>query len=418
MRLSLFPARLLLTMSIVALAYASDEGVAVAPDWPCWRGPSGNNHSADPNPPLVWNVATNIEWKVAVHGRGHASPCIVGDRIFLASADEQSGTQFILCFDRRDGTLRWRKDCHHGVLPSIHTNNSHASATPACNGNAIFIVFSSDDQLYVAAVSVDGELRWKKQIGKFQHANGYGSSTVLFDNLLIIANDNQADPCLVALQQSDGQIAWRMPRSKSDNSATPLVAKVAGRPQLLLNGTNALVSYDPTTGVEIWRATHNTEIAANTIVCDSECVYASGNVPEKLLMCVRADGQGDVTESHVLWRKNRSNPYVPSPLVDNELLFTLLDAGMMVCREARTGRELWKRRLEGTFFASPVLAAGRIYALNDVGTTYVLRAAPTFELLATNELNEPCMATPAICGGHVYIRTAEHLYCIGPTNDR
>jgi outer membrane protein assembly factor BamB len=350
-------------------------------------------------------------WKTAVPGLGHASPCVVGNRIFIASADETAETQFLLCYCRLDGELLWRTDLHQGKLPHRHENNSHASATPACDGQAVVVPFATGEELWVSGVSLDGAILWQKSVGRFRHANGYGSSPALFQNLVIISNDNQAEPSLVALDRSDGQVIWRTPRPHSDNSGTAIVATVSGRPQLVINGANALVSYDPASGAELWRASHNTEVCANTVAFDDECVFASGNVPEKLLMAVRADGRGDVTRSH-LWRTNQSNPYVPSPLVCGDLLFTVLDSGTVLCRAARTGQEIWKKRIEGTFFSSPVAAGGMIYALNNSGTMYVLRAARQYELIAENRLDEACFATPAICNGHIYIRSVEHLYCI------
>jgi outer membrane protein assembly factor BamB len=386
-------------------------------DWPCWRGPAGNNHSADLDPPVHWSASNNIRWKVEVPGRGHASPCVVGDKIYLASANEPENAQSLICLDRQNGTLLWQTELHRGSLPTIHNLNSHASATPACDGSVIVTLFVNADQLWASGVEIDGTLRWQTPVSAFRHSNGYGSSPALYGNLVIVSSDNQEEPCLVALRRSDGHVVWKIPRPNSDNSASPLVAEVAGRPQLLLNGAKAVMSFDPATGEEIWHVNHDTDIAANTMTFDKDCVYASGNVPEKLVIAIRADGQGDVSESHVLWRVNRDNPYVPSPLVCGDLLFALLDAGTVTCREAHSGEEIWKERLGGTFFASPVAANGNVYAVNDAGVMFVFRAARDYELVATNDIGEPCVATPVICGGSIYLRTEHHLICIG-TDER
>ena len=256
-------------------------------------------------------------------------------------------------------------------------------------------------------------MRWQKSIGGFRHANGYGSSPALFDELVIIANDNQDDPSLVALVRNDGRVAWRIARPNSDNSGTPVVANVAGRTQLLLNGANVVVSYDPASGKELWRVSHGCEVAANTMTFDDQCVYASGNVPEKMLMAIRADGEGDITETHVLWHTNQSNPYVASPLGCGDRLVTVLDAGTEARRKARTGVELWKRRLSGNFFSSPVFAGGHIYAASELGVTYVFDAtSDKFKSIAENDVGETCMATPAISDDAIYLRTQSHLYCI------
>jgi outer membrane protein assembly factor BamB len=382
-------------------------------DWPCWRGPNGDNHSCSQHPPVEWSASNNVLWKAAVPGLGHASPCIVGDRIFLASADEITQTQFLICLDRRNGQQLWRVDLGQGKLPPKHEKNSHASATPACDGCFVYLLLANADQLWASAVSVDGKLAWQRSVGDFKHVNGYGSSPAMFGQLVIVANDNEIDPSLAALDRSDGHIVWQVKRPTSDNSATPVVATIAGRPQLLLNGANAVVSYDPATGDEIWRVNHSTEVAACTIAFDDSCVYASGNVPDKFMLGIRADGRGDVTNANVLWSTHEANTYVPSPLICDQLLFVVVDSGTAYCRDARSGEVLWKHRLGGSFFASPVAAGGNIYAVNDTGITYVFRGANSFELVAQNDIGESCVATPVFAGDRLYLRTVSALYCIG-----
>lgn len=381
-------------------------------DWPCWRGPSGDNRSTARNPPVEWSATRNVAWKVDVPGRGHASPCVVGTKIFIASAEESADTQFLLCYDRVGGQQSWRVDLHHRALPSIHNNNSHASATPACDGEAVYTAFASGGELTVSAISLDGKILWQKSAGRYQHANGFGSSPVLFDRLVIVASDNQLEPSIVAFDKSNGRVAWHASRSKSDNSATPVIGVVAGRTQLLLNGARLVASYDPQTGKVLWRVSHDTEVAACTMAFDELNAYASGNVPEKNLLCIRADGRGDVGESHVRWKTNQLITYVPSPLVVGHHLFAVTDSGLAWCRDAESGTVVWKERLDGTFFSSPVFAAGLIYATNDAGVTHVFRAADKFETLAANDVEEPCMATPVICGDCIYMRTSTHLFCI------
>jgi outer membrane protein assembly factor BamB len=382
-------------------------------DWPCWRGPTSDNHSIATNPPVEWSVTKNIAWNVEVPGRGHASPSVVGDKIFIASADESAETQFLLCYDRVGGKQLWKVDLHHRPFPAIHKNNSHASATPACDGQAVYTAFVSGGELTVSSVSLDGKTLWQKSAGQYQHANGFGASPVLYDHLIVVASDNQIEPSLVALDRLDGRAVWRTLRPKSDNSATPVVAVVAGRPQLLLNGARLVASYDPLNGNELWHVTHNTEVAACTMAFDESSVFASGNVPEKNLLCIRANGHGDVGESQVRWKTNQLVTYVPSPLAVDGYLFAVTDSGLAWCRDTATGDVIWKERLGGTFFSSPVLAARMIYATNDAGVTYVFRAGPKFEQIAVNDVEETCMATPAICGTQIFLRTATHLFCIG-----
>lgn len=381
-------------------------------DWPCWRGPDANNYSSSATPPTHWDKHEHVAWSVEDPGRGHASPCVCGDKIFLASADEERKTQFLLAFDRNTGAQLWNTQLHQGELPAIHANNSHASATPACDGNAVFVPMVNADQLWLSCVELMGRLRWQVKIGGFRHANGYGSSPLIYGETVILLSDNQEEPALVALARSDGHVVWQTERPHSDNSGSPIIGRIAERDQLLINGARALNSYDPATGRELWHFTHGCDVAANTIAFDKECVYASGNVPEKIVVGVRADGGGDVTDTHVLWNLNRSNPYVPSPLVVGDRLITVLDNGTVFCRDAKTGEELWKGRLSGNFFASPVFAGGHVYAVNEVGVVYVFDVGEKLVRVAENDMGENCMATPAICGNAIYLRTASRLVCI------
>lgn len=384
-----------------------------AGDWPCWHGPRRNNHSADREPPTHWSRESRIAWKSEISGRGHASPCVFGDRIFIASADEETETQFLVCYERTDGQQVWRTDLHHGHFPPKNGKNSHASGTPACDGRLVIVPFVNADKLSVSAVDLDGYVAWPVSVGEYSHANGYGASPVLFHDLVILASDNTAEPLLVALNRMTGDVVWRTARRSSDNSATPIVAHVAGRWQLLINGAYRVSSYDPATGELWWWVDHQTEVAACTMAFDELFVYASGNVPEKNMLCVRADGHGDVTDTHVHWKTRKSNTYVPSPLICDDLLFVVIDSGVAFCRDAHSGDVIWKQRLGGDFSASPVLAGGNVYAISEDGATHVFRAGRKFELVAKNDLGERCLATPAICGGSIFIRTEGHLYCIG-----
>ncbi|MCC6492787.1 MAG: PQQ-binding-like beta-propeller repeat protein [Pirellulales bacterium] len=384
-------------------------------DWPCWRGARGDNRASEPHPPVRWSAEGGIVWKALIPGMGHASPCIVGDRIFIASADEGQGVQLLVAYDRRSGKELWRTEVHRAKLPKINAKNSHASATPASDGRLIFTLFAQADRLSLSAIDFAGNIAWQQVIGRYRHANGLGASPVLFDELVIVASDNPAEPQLVGLRRADGQVAWRTGRPASDNSATPIVATVAGRPQLIINGAFGLDSHDPATGHQLWHVTHQTEVAACTAACGERVVVASGNVPEACMLAVRADGAGDVTASHLLWKTRQANPYVPSPLAANDRLFLVTDAGVAYCRELETGKIIWKERLGGSFSASPLLAGGNLYASSEEGVTYVFKAADQFSLIAKNDLGERCLASPIICGGRAFIRSMQHLYCIDDT---
>jgi outer membrane protein assembly factor BamB len=336
----------------------------------------------------------------------------------LASADEAAGIQLLGAYNRGDGRELWRRELHRGKLPKINEKNSHASPTPACDGRRIYTVFATAEEIWASAVGVDGTIAWQKRIGRYSHANGLGASPVLHEGLLIVASDNQADPSLTALDTSDGAVKWQTKRPASDNSATPIVGRVSGRPQLLLNGARSLSSYDPLTGGLLWQVTHTTEVAACTAAFDSERVVASGNVPEPLMLAVRGDGSGDVSESHVLWRTKKSNTYVPSPLVVGSHVFLVIDGGVSFCRDLRSGAIVWQHRLGGKFSASPILAGGNIYALSEEGKMHIFRAKSKWESVAENDLHAECLATPAICGSQIFVRSDAALYAIVGTDER
>lgn len=386
-------------------------------DWPRWRGPASNNHAAPSAdgveaPPKHWDADGDFEWKTALPGRGHASPCVAGNTIYIAAADEAVGSQFLLAIDRGTGDVVWNTEIHRGPLPTINAKNSHASPTPSCDGERVYVLFAHDEKLTLSAVSLSGTIVWQTDIGAYRHANGLGASPTLHGGLAIVASDNPVEPQLAAVDCRDGRIVWRTPRKASDSSATPIVGQVAGRAQLMINGAWSASSYDPATGDLLWQVDHATEVCACTMAFDDERAYASANVPKSHMLAVRGDGSGDVSMSHVAWETNKSIVYVPSPLCVDNRLYLVTDAGVAFCRDAATGEIKWQHRLGGNFSASPVYADGCIYALNEEGVTFVFRAADEFLPIAENDLGEPCLATPAICGNRVYIRTASNLAAI------
>ena len=382
-------------------------------DWPWWRGPTGNNHSVVARPPLEWSDTKGVVWKVAVPGRGHASPCIWGQRIFISSADEEAKIQFLICYDRESGKRLWRTDLRQGGFMQPDTKNSHASATPACDGRYVFVPLMNGGDVWVIAVDIQGRLAWEHRIGKYQNNNGYASSPVIFRDLVVVASDNEADSVLVGLERSTGRVAWQTERPRQPNTASPIVGHVAGRPQLFLNGSYLLASYDPATGRKLWSVEHETQVAACTAAWSDTHVISSANHPVKDMLCVRADGSGDVTETHIAWRDRKANTYVPSPIVLGHQVFVVIDSGIAFCRNLETGDVLWKKRLSGAFSASPVLAGGHLFVTDEKGTTFVLHASDKFELVAKNEISEPTFSTLAICDERIYLRTLHHLYCIG-----
>jgi outer membrane protein assembly factor BamB len=388
-----------------------------ANDWPWWRGPNLDGIAQPQDVPLEFSSTKNVIWSIDVPGRGHASPTLWGGRIFLATADDEKQEQYLLAYDRATGEERWKTLCHRGgFMKKSHRQNSHASATPACDGERVFMPFIHDGGLWVTATDQDGTILWQTRVEDYDAIYGFGSSPAIYGSLVIVAGDNdQTGAFMAALHRKSGKIVWRVERPKIDTYGTPIAPKVAGRDQLLIGGCGYLMSYEPSTGEIIWKCEGpTTETTANTVVFNHTHVFVSGGYPKPyILMSVRADGSGDVTKTHREWMVSRQMPYVPSPLLHDGLLYIADDWGIGSCLDAQTGKFVWTKRLGGDFTSSPVLCGDRIYVANEAGIVYVYKTGRTFEMLAQNDMGDGIMATPTIAGGKIYLRTLSRLYCIG-----
>jgi outer membrane protein assembly factor BamB len=414
--LPLLPGLLALTLTV----RAGLPEVAVN-DWPWWRGPTLDGKSRDWQAPTKWTTTQNVLWRAPVPGRGHSSPVLWGERIFLTTADEQGQTQSVLAFDRKSGKALWSTVAHKGGLPRKHGKNTHASATLACDGERVYAAFINHDALHLSALDLDGKIAWQKEAGGFQSEHGYGSSPLLHGSLVIVLGDSRKDNFVAGLDRATGKVVWKTARTttgKHGGYATPVVATLAGKSQLILTGYHQVTSYDPDTGKLIWSCDGPSEVTACTAACGDGIVFATGGFPEKELLAIRADGRGDVTRTHLLWKTNKGVTYVPSPLYHEGRLYVINDGGVATCFEGKTGKEHWQDRLPGAFSSSPVLVGDLLYATSEAGKTFVLKAGPKFELVATNDLADGGFATPAVCGGRIFLRTNQYLYCIGNRDDR
>ncbi len=393
---------------------------AVAGDWPVWRGPNRNG-VADPdqNPPVTWSTTENVVWKTSVPGRGHSSPTIVGDRIFLATADETRQIQSVVAFDRETGRQLWQTEVSQGGFPKTHPKNTHATCTVACDGERLFVVFHHHARLTLAALDLEGAEVWKQEVGPYDpkvYEYGYAPSPALFESLVILAADSEKGGYLAAYDRETGRRVWKADRPRMLSFSSPIVANIGQRPQLLMSGCEHVAAYDPRNGEGLWVTPGTTMATCGTMVWEGDLVFASGGYPEAQTICVKADGS-----RQVLW-KNRQKCYEQSMLVHEGHVYALNDQGIAFCWRARDGREMWKERLEGPISASPVLVGDIIYATNEASTTFVFKADPQrFQLVARNQLEDEAFATPAICDGRIYMRVAsgaapqrkETLYCLG-----
>ncbi|MBI81823.1 MAG: serine/threonine protein kinase [Planctomycetaceae bacterium] len=405
------PAEKALIQEVAAKNEAASEGAPLPTskeDWPWWRGPNSDNTSAGGQVPTVWSETENVLWKVNVPGHGHGSPTLLGNQIFLATADEETEVQLLISYERESGKKLWEKEIHRGQLEQRHKKNSHASSTPASDGEKVFVAFLNNDAIWVTAVNLQGEIVWQQNAGAFDSEHGYAASPVLYKSLVIVSGDNPGGGYMTAMDRQTGNIVWHTRRPASPSYGTPVLAHVAGRAQLLHSGCKMTSSYDPATGELLWSLEGPAQLMANTMAFGGNFVFSSGGYPEKELLCIRADGSGDI-----VWRTGRDVTYVPSPLFHQGRLYVVNDGGIATLFNAHSGDVIWRERLGGAFSASPTLVGDLLYVPDEEGTTFVLKASDHFEVVARNKLGDGGFASPVICGGRLYLRTLHHLYAIG-----
>jgi outer membrane protein assembly factor BamB len=418
----LLPALAVLCLGLPPAPADEPKALSFAPtDWPWWRGPNRDGlANPDQNPPVKWGDTESVLWKVPVPGRGHGSPAVVGDRIFLATATAEPEAQWLLCYDRKTGAELWRHEVHRGgVVPKGNPNAkaSFASATPACDGERVFINFANGGGIHLTAVSLDGKRLWQTRVADYTLHQGYGPSPVVYGPLVLVSADTKGGTGkLAGLDRESGSIVWSRDRPKLPNYTSPIVLTAAGKDQLVVAGCNLVTSLDPLTGKENWETKGSTEECVTSAVTDGTRVFTSGGYPKNHVAAFKADGSGQLA-----W-ENRTRVYVPSMWVRGGHLYAVTDDGSAVCWKADTGAEVWKEPLGGAFTASPVPVGDRVYATNEAGKTCIFKATPAeFELLGTNKLGDEVLATPTICGGRIYMRVAfkkagkreEVLYCLG-----
>ncbi|QDU10836.1 PQQ-binding-like beta-propeller repeat protein [Gimesia aquarii] len=389
-----------------------------ATDWPWWRGPQRNGIAyANQNPPLKWSETENIVWKSPIPGRGYSSPTVVGNRIYLATADKKQETQSVLCYDRATGKQLWQTVIHKGGFSTKGNKKStHASSTVACDGKRLFINFVNDGSAYTTALTLDGRLLWQTKITDYIIHQGYGSSPAIYDSLVIVSADNKGGGAIAALKRKDGSVVWKIDRPKTPNYPSPIILNVAGKDQVLMTGCDLVTGIEPLTGKKLWEIEGATTECVTSTVTNGDLILTSGGYPKNHMSAVKADGSGTV-----VW-ENNNRMYVPSMLVQGDIIYSVTDNGVAICWDIKTGKQIWKARLGGTFSSSPVLVGDRIYVTNEAGETYIFKADPKeFELLGENKLGTEVFATPTFCDSRIYMRVSEEvdgkrqefLYCIG-----
>jgi len=385
-------------------------------DWPWWRGAQRSGAATMQEIPAEW-AAGDVTWSQQISGLGHSSPIVVGNQVIVTTADEGAQTQSILSFDRVTGKPAW-KVSYEGRFVRMHRKNSHASATAATDGHHIFVPFVHDDALFLHAVTMDGQKAWSTNVGPFQSEHGYGSSPVIFESLVIVNGDSRGQGYEAAIHRGTGEIAWRTPRNSGKGHgsyASPIVANLAGRDQVIQPGLKRVTSYDPHTGEELWYVDGPAEVQSNSVAYQDPYVIATGGYPEKEVFCIKADGSGNVTDSHIVWRESRSAPYVPSPMIYKGQVLCLTDNGVLASYGLDDGKRQWQERLSGNFSASLTQVGELFLTSSEEGETLTFRVGESgIENLVRNQIGQDeFLATPVVSGGQIYLRSKTHLYCIG-----
>ena len=389
--------------------------VAEAQNWPNWRGPNGDGTSTETNIPTKWDSVTNVVWKVPVPGQGYSSPIIWQDFLFMTTAIQESQEKVLLCYNNKNGKLLWQKTVLNTPFENKHNDNSYASGTPATDGVNVFVSFLDGKDVVVAAYDFSGNQVWIKRPGTFSSPHGYSCSPAIFEDKVIINGDSQGDSFVTALSKTDGHTIWRVSHDKPAHSfSTPIFRKLAGKTQMIFCGNKEIASYNPNDGTKYWFISGPSEDFCSTPVYNEKngLVLVSSSWPQRVLVAIKPDGQGDVVKSHVVWQSSKGAYYVPSPVCTDDYLFTTMTSGVLHCIEVATSNILWTEDL-GKQYSSPVLVKGLVYMPNDQGVITIIKPGPKFEYLAKNSIGEKMFASPAISNGKIYLRGLNHLFCIG-----
>jgi outer membrane protein assembly factor BamB len=402
----------------MVVALLSAVVIDAAQEWPEFRGPTGQGHAPGARLPLEWSSSRNVAWKQAIPGKGWSSPVLKSGRLYLTTAvqGEDAGMALrALCLDERSGKAIWNGVVFgggSGASSKIHNKNSHASSTPLVTEDRLYVHFGHQG---TACLDLDGKILWRNTSLTYPPVHGNGGSPVLVGDALIFSCDGASNPFVVALDKNTGKQLWKTKREtaakKKFSFSTPLVIEVKGKPQAVSAGSGAVCAYDPKSGEELWRVRYGEGYSVvPRPVFGHGLIFLSSGFDKPVVMAVRPDGQGDVTDTHVAWTLAKGGPNTPSLLLVDDELYMVSDGGIASCVDAKSGKVHWQERIGGNYSASPIFAGGRIYFQNEEGTGVVLKAGREFQKLATNVLGERTLASYAVADGALFIRTEENLY--------
>ncbi len=422
MRRTLLTCCLIVFCFVASDAFCQEDAQTNPKDWARWRGPSGNGvATAGQKPPIKWSSTENVVWKTKIPGKGHSSPILLGNRIYLTTAEPGKQTQSVICFDRERGDQVWKTEVNRGGLPKrIHAKNTHASPTVATDGQHLFTVFNHHEVVELVKLDLQGTIVWKKKVGQYvpKYKFGYGTSPIVHGKNVIVCNENTVQSAIVAYNKDSGEESWRINRDGISSYSTPVVAKVGGKEQMLLSGGEAVKGFNPKDGSENWSAPTRWLVSCGTLVWEGDMVFSSGGYPAQQTLGVNS------SDGTVVW-SNSVKVYEQSLLVADGYVYAHADNSVIYCWRAADGQEMWKSRFGKKKLAesvSPVLAGGNIYFTSENGETIVVKQNPNaFELVARNQLGDLAFATPAFCDNRIYARVGDSttgqdhqwLYCLG-----
>ncbi len=389
--------------------------------WPQFRGPRGDGLAPNASVPHRWSESSHVRWKTPIHGRGWSSPVVLGDQLWLTTATEDGKQMFGVCVERKTGRIVHDLKVREVEEPRFcHALNSYASPTPAVEAGRVYLHFGS--YLTTCLDTATGATLWRRTDLPCDHFRGPGSSPILFENLLIVHFDGADHQYVVAFDKRTGDTAWKTDRSNDFGGttngdfkkaySTPIIVTIGGKLQLVSAGSRAAMGYDPRSGDELWQVRFSSFSSTGMPMFGHDRVFINTGFSKANLVSVRTGGTGDITETHVDWTYRHGVPSKPSTLLVGDEIFMIHDDGIASCVDAKSGERVWRERLEGKFSASPVYAGGVILAPNHEGKTFVFRASRTYEPVAVNELDDGCMASPAVIANELYLRTKTHLYRI------
>ncbi|MBC8868694.1 MAG: PQQ-binding-like beta-propeller repeat protein [Planctomycetes bacterium] len=411
------------------------SGWAHAENWPRFRGPTGQGLSSEANLPLHWSPSSNVVWKTAIPGIGWSSPIVWDDRIFLTSTTEDGVSCRVFCIDRSSGKMLWNREVFRQVPQYKQPKNSHATPTPVTDGERVYAVFSSGG---IAALDFDGSIAWTNRDVAFYSRHGLGASPIVYKNLFIMPFDGSnrvAVPGKWPNNTDEEKLGWRIPWDKAFILAvdvktgkrvwtakrgmsrvahtTPNTLEVNGKTQLISTAGDTIQGFDPETGIRIWSMYSEGEGLVSGFAMGGGRIFSASGYMDHVLRAVRTGGKGEVTESHIVWEARKGVPSQSSLLYMKPYLYAISDGGVATCYHDADGKVIRQNRIGGRHCASPVFADGHVYFLSESGETVIMKAGPQLEIIARNTIKERCQASIAVSHGHLFIRSDEHLFCIG-----